>query len=136
MNAVSFQSPPEFLAALPSDGRAAPEVIRKATLDNLSDGNQEIVDFGMLAYVIPLEDCPKAYNGHRIPGATHGRVPDEYLGNTETGFTEAYRASGRKLDMRNSCVRFKLLDDMPVELVGQVIVKTSPRVGGSPLADW
>ena len=35
-------------------------------MDNLPDGYQEIVDFGMLAYVIPLETYPKTYNGRFI----------------------------------------------------------------------
>lgn len=46
-------------------------------------------------------------------------------GETEVWFTEAYRASGKKLDMGKSCVRFKTLDDLPVELVGQATARTS-----------
>ncbi|HIN04635.1 MAG TPA: DUF1801 domain-containing protein, partial [Dehalococcoidia bacterium] len=129
------QSPSEFLDALPPDRRAALEVVRKAILDNLPDGYQEIVDFGMLAYVIPLETYPKTYNGHPFMYAalaSQKRHMAVYLmniyGNTETEqwFTEAYRASGKRLDMGKSCVRFKSLDDLPVELVGQAIAKTSP----------
>ena len=110
-------------------------MVRKAILDNLPDGYQEIVDFGMLAYVIPLETYPKTYNGHPFMYAalaSQKRHMAVYLmniyGNTETEqwFTEAYRASGKRLDMGKSCVRFKKLDDLPVELVGQAIAKTSP----------
>lgn len=110
-------------------------MVRKAILDNLPDGYQEIVDFGMLAYVIPLETYPKTYNGHPFMYAAlafQKRHMAVYLmniyGNTETEqwFTEAYRASGKRLDMGKSCVRFKSLDDLPVELVGQAIAKTSP----------
>ena len=135
MNAINSQSPSEFLDALPPDRRAALEVVRKAILDNLPDGYQEIVDFGMLAYVIPLETYPKTYNGHPFMYAalaSQKRHMAVYLmniyGNTETEqwFTEAYRASGKRLDMGKSCVRFKSLGDLPVELVGQAIAKTSP----------
>ena len=135
MNAINSQSPSEFLDALPPDRRAALEVVRKAILDNLPDGYQEIVNFGMLAYVIPLETYPKTYNGHPFMYAalaSQKRHMAVYLmniyGNTETEqwFTEAYRASGKRLDMGKSCVRFKSLDDLPVELVGQAIAKTSP----------
>ncbi len=110
-------------------------MVRKAILDNLPDGYQEIVDFGMLAYVIPLETYPKTYNGHPFMYAalaSQKRHMAVYLmniyGNTETEqwFTEAYRASGKRLYMGKSCVRFKSLDDLPVELVGQAIAKTSP----------
>ena len=44
----------------------------------------------------------------------------------ESWFVQQYRASGKRLDMGKSCVRFKSLDDLPVELVGQAIAKTSP----------
>ena len=66
MRTVNSQSPPELLAALPPDRRADLEVVRKAILDNLHEGYQEIVDFGMRAYVILLETYPKTYNGHSL----------------------------------------------------------------------
>ncbi len=66
-------------------------MVQKAILDNLPDGYQEIVDFGMLAYVIPLETYPKTYNGHPFMYAalaSQKRHMAVYLmniyGNTET----------------------------------------------------
>lgn len=124
----------EYLNGLPEDRRAAIKVVRQAILDNLPDGYQEMVDFGMLAYVIPLETYPETYNGHPLMYAalaSHKRHIAVYLMNiygdteTERWFTEAYRASGKKLDMGKSCVRFKKLDDLPVELIGRAIARTS-----------
>ena len=122
-----------YLDDLPLDRRAALEVVRQAILDNLPEGYQEIVDFGMLAYVIPLETYPKTYNGHPLMFAalaSQKRHMAVYLmnvyGNTETErwFTEEYSASGKKLDMGKSCLRFKTLEDLPVELIGQAIART------------
>lgn len=42
----------------------------------------------------------------------------------EEWFTSEYKASGKKLDMGMSCVHFKKLDDLPLELIGQVIART------------
>ena len=43
---------------------------------------------------------------------------------TERWFLDAYRASGKKLDMGKSCIRFKTLDDLPLDLIGQAIART------------
>lgn len=59
MNHANAQSAQEYLDALPQDRREALQVVRQSILDNLPDGYQEIVDFGMIAYVIPLETYPK-----------------------------------------------------------------------------
>ena len=43
---------------------------------------------------------------------------------TEQWFTDRYHASGKKLNMGKSCVRFKKLDDLPLDLIGEVIART------------
>jgi hypothetical protein len=43
---------------------------------------------------------------------------------TEAWFRQAYKASGKKLDMGKSCVRFKKLEDLPLEVIGQAVAKT------------
>ena len=42
----------------------------------------------------------------------------------EEWFLDRYKASGKKLDMGKSCVRFKKLEDLPVELIGEAIART------------
>ena len=39
-------------------------------------------------------------------------------------FTEGFTASGKKLDMGKSCVRFKKLEDLPLDLIGETIART------------
>ena len=124
----------EYLDGLPADRRQAIESVRQAIIDNLPDGYQETLDFGMLAYVIPLETYPETYNRHPLMYAalaSQKRYMAVYLMNvygdkdTERWFTELYQASGKRLDMGKSCVRFKKLDDLPVDLIGQTIARTS-----------
>jgi hypothetical protein len=38
-----------------------------------------------------------------------------------TWFRAAYRASGKKLDMGKSCVRFKTLDELPLDVIGEAV---------------
>ena len=45
----------EYLNELPEDRRAAVEAVRRVILDNLPEGYEEIMQFGMIGYVIPLE---------------------------------------------------------------------------------
>ena len=40
-------------------------------------------------------------------------------------FTEEFRSSGKKLDMGKSCVRFKKLEDLPIDLIGKAIARSS-----------
>jgi hypothetical protein len=42
----------------------------------------------------------------------------------ETWFQEAYKSTGAKLDMGKSCIRFKKLQDLPLEIIGKAIAST------------
>ena len=44
---------------------------------------------------------------------------------TERWFLDSYKASGKRLDMGKSCVRFKSVDDLPLDLVGEAVARTS-----------
>ena len=88
----------------------------------------------MVGYYIPLSRYPQTYNGQ--PLAVAGFASQKgymslYLmsvyATPELGrwFEKEYAKTGKKLDMGKSCVRFKSLDDLPLDLIGKVIAKTS-----------
>jgi hypothetical protein len=52
----------DYLSELPAERQEAIEAVRNAILANLADGFEEIMDFGMIAYVVPLSRYPKTYN--------------------------------------------------------------------------
>ena len=56
----------EYLDELSEDRRASMENVRKVILDNISEGYEEIMQFGMIGYVIPLERYPVTYNGQAL----------------------------------------------------------------------
>ena len=123
-----------YLTELPPERREAVEKLREVILANLPDGYQESMNWGMISYEIPLERYPDTYNKQPLALAALASQKNYislYLMNvygdpaTEKWFTERYKASGKKLDMGKSCVRFKKLDDLPLDLVGEVIAMTS-----------
>ena len=128
------QTVDEYLAELSPDRRETIAAVRKVILDRLPDGYEETMLYGMISYVIPLERYPVTYNKQPLEYAalaSQKNYVSLYLMNvyakkeTEQWFTEEYRASGKKLDMGKSCVRFKKLDDLPIDLIGEAIARTT-----------
>ena len=124
----------EYLAELPPDRRAAIAAVRKVILDHLPDGHEEAMQYGMIAYVIPLEKYPATYNRQPLAYAalaSQKNYMSLYLMNiysnkeAEQWFIEQYRDSGKKLNMGKSCVRFKRLEDLPVHVIGSAIARTT-----------
>ena len=128
----------EYLEGLSPERRQAVSAVRQAVLSNLPDGYEEIMDFGMIAYVVPLERVPKTYNGHPLMYAaisSEKNYVSVHLMNvyadpeTTQWFVDSYKATGKKLDMGKSCVRFKKLDDLPLALIGEAVART-------PMEEW
>ena len=124
----------EYLRELPAERRQTVEALRTVILDNLPGGYEEAMQFGMISYVVPLERYPKTYNGQALSYAalaSQKNYVSVYLMNiysdveTERWFTERYRASGKRLDMGKACVRFKKLDDLPLDLIAEAVALTS-----------
>ena len=123
----------EYLADLPDDRRSDLEAVRQVVLENLPAGFEETVQFGMLSYVVPLERYPTTYNGQALSVvglANQKRHMAIYLmGVYGDAGTEAFLRerwpTDKKLDMGKSCLRFKQLDDLDLDLIGEVIARTS-----------
>jgi len=124
----------DYLDGLPEERRPIIEAVREVVLANLPDGLEEIVDFGMLAYVVPLDRYPKTYNGHPLMHTALGnqkRHASLYLMGIYADpvlrerFDSDYRATGKRYDVGASCVRFRKLDDLPLEVIGEAIAAVS-----------
>ena len=123
----------EYLNELPEERRGAIAAVRKVIQDNLPPGYEEMMLFGMISYVVPLKTFPITYNKQPLQYAalaSQKQYMSVYLMNvygdpaTLDWFTGAYKASGKRLDMGKSCVRFRKLDDLPLSLVGETIART------------
>jgi hypothetical protein len=123
-----------YLAELTEDRRDIVSAVRAVVIENLPDGYEESMRWGMISYEVPLARYPNTYNGQPLSYAglaSQKRHLALYLNNVYSSpdggvaFAERYRATGKKLDMGKSCVRFRQLDDLPLDLVAQVIAGTS-----------
>ena len=120
-----------YLEALPEDRRATLRAIRTLILANLPDGYQESMTWRMPTYEVPLERFPDTYNGKPLMYAAfasqkrHLSLHLMCLSQTDvTGsdFREAFEAQmGRPPDMGVGCLRFRTLDELPLELIATVI---------------
>lgn len=124
----------EYLSSLSPDERADIQNVRTVIRKNLPKGYREAVQWGMICYTIPLERYSETYNGQALcyaALAVHKHFNTLYLMNvyghpqTEKWFKARYKASGKKLDMGKSCVHFRRADDLPLDLIGEVIARTS-----------
>lgn len=128
----------EYLDGLTLERRDAIEQVRKVILDNLPKGYQESLTYGVLSYEVPLSRLPDTYNGQPLSYVALGSQKNYmslYLMNiygdpkAAKWFKSAYKAKGMKLDMGKSCLRFKKVEDLPLDVVAEV-------VGRTPIEDW
>lgn len=125
-------TPEEYLATLPEDRRVALTAVREVVNANLPDGYVEGMQYGMIGWYVPLETYPDTYNGQPLGLASLGNQKNHmalYLmcvygdDTLRSWFEAAWRETGKKLDMGKSCVRFRRLEDVPLELVGEAIAQ-------------
>lgn len=126
----------EYLAELPEERRAAIEAVRGTILKKLPKGYEEVMNWGMITYQVPLDTYPETYNGQPLMYAALASQKNHmavyltgiYMSETaRRDFEKAYKATGKRLDVGKSCVRFKKLDDLPLPLIGKVIAATSVK---------
>lgn len=120
----------EYLAGLPEDRRATVSAVRDVILANLPEGYVEGIQWGMITYSVPLEVSGRTYNGQPlgyVSLASQKRHVSLYLmgvyGEREREFRAEFEATGRKLDMGKSCVRFKRVEDLPLDVVGREVAR-------------
>lgn len=126
----------EYLDELPEDRRNAISKVRSVVRRNLPKGYEEVMNWGMITWQIPLARHADTYNGQPLCVAGLAAQknycslyllgalaePDQ-LKTLQRGFESA----GKKLDMGKSCIRFKNAEDLPLEVIGQVIGDTPPE---------
>ena len=120
----------DYLAELPEHRHEALTELRRVILDRLPEGYVENMNFGMVTYEVPLETYPDTYNGKPLMYAALASQKNHFAvyltgiyqdGDKREEFMEAYKATGKRLDVGQSCVRFRKLDDVPLEVIGDAI---------------
>lgn len=120
-----------YLAELPEDRRKAISKVRAVIRKHLPKGYKETMQYGMISYVVPLSTYPAGYLDDKKTPLPYASLASQknhmavYLmsiyGAGEKKFKEAYKKTGKRMDIGKSCVRFRKLEDLPLELVGKEI---------------
>jgi hypothetical protein len=127
----------EYLESLPADRKRAISTIRNSIIKHLPKGYEEVMQYGMIGYVIPLSIYPNGYLNRKDEPIPYVALASQknhiaiYLSNIygdpelNKKFIKEFIASGKKLNMGKSCVRFKKLEDVPLEVIGNAVAATS-----------
>jgi len=111
--------------------------VRTFVNKHLPGGYVEVMRWGMITWEVPLERYPNTYNGKPLAYISLAAHKNHYalylMGVYENSVHEQwlraeYDAAGKKLDMGKSCLRFRSLDDLLMDVLAFIIASTPPEV--------
>lgn len=125
-----------YLESLPDDRKQAMNSLRDVIKQNLPKDFEETMQYGMISYVVPHSLYPQGYHckpKDALPfmsiGSQKNFIVLHHLGiygDTELldWFLQAYtKVATSKIDMGKGCVRFKKVDQIPFEVIGELAAK-------------
>jgi uncharacterized protein YdhG (YjbR/CyaY superfamily) len=130
------KTPQEYIDSIPDERKEVMQKIRKSILNALPNGFEEVMCYGMLGYVVPHSIYPNGY--HCDPKLPLGFISlasqKNFIALYHMGIyanpklldwfvTEFPKHSKSKLDMGKSCIRFKKMNDIPFDLIGELAKK-------------
>lgn len=119
----------EYLKELPAERREVVAAVREVMLANLGEGFQEEMQYGMIGYNVPHSIFPAGYHcDPKQPLPFAGLAAQKnayslylmhlYMDKVSLDrFVKAWKGTGKKLDMGKSCIRFKKLEDVALDVV-------------------
>ena len=129
----------QYIAELPEERKKAVSDLRKVVKKNLPKGFKEVMGYGMIGYVIPHSMYPDGYHCNPKDPLPFMNIASQknFIAVYNMGlysspkilkwFTDEYaKTEMGKLDMGKSCIRFKKMDKIPYELIGQLAAKITP----------
>lgn len=122
----------EYLASLPEERREIISSLRDRVRKSIPKGYEEVMNWGMITYQIPLSYYPNTYNKQPLSYvalASQKNNNSLYLTvrpDEEEKFRKEWAATGKKLDMGKSCIRFKKIDELALDILDRSIASTSP----------
>ncbi len=129
-----------YLSSLPPERNAVIGAVRDLILENLDEDYEEGMQYGMIGYYVPHRVYPKGYHcdpKQPLPFAALasqknymslylmsvycGSMGEGAAGEHAEWFRQAWAKTGKKLDMGKSCIRFKKLEELPLEVIGEAV---------------
>lgn len=125
----------EYLAELPDERRAVVAAVRDVIRAHLPRGYDETMNWGMISWEVPLSRYPDTYNGRPLSYVALAAQKNGYSlylmspyqdPALDARLRDAFAAAGKRLDMGKSCVRFKRLEDLPLDAIGDIVAAVPP----------
>ena len=126
----------QYLASLPPDRRTVVGTVRDMVRRSIPNGYVEAMAYGMIGWGIPLSRYPDTYNGQPLAYVALAAQKNYYALYLTCAYqdsadaqwlAEEFARAGKKLDMGKSCLRFKGLDDLPLDSLARFIARTPPE---------
>jgi uncharacterized protein YdhG (YjbR/CyaY superfamily) len=137
---IKADTPDKYIDSLPQDRKQAMQQLRKTILDNLPKGFVETIGYGMIGYVVPHSIYPNGYHCNPTLPLPFLNIASQknFISIYHMGlytdkkllewFTNEYlKSSKTKPDMGKSCMRFKKPDQIPFELIAELVKKISVK---------
>ena len=127
----------QYLAELPADRRETVQALRQVIRKNVDKRIEEGMQYGMIGYYVPHSIYPAGYHcdpRQPLPYACLAsqknylslHMMNMYADSAhEKWFRAAWAKSGKKLDMGKCCIRFKRLEDVPLDVIGEAFSRVS-----------
>lgn len=129
-------TPEDYINQVPEERQNTLKKLRKTIKDKLPKGFEEGIQYGMIGYFVPHSKYPNGYHckpSEPLPfmsfASQKNSVNLYHMGlyakkELHDWFVSEYpKHCKRKLDMGKSCIRFKNMDDIPFELIGELTSK-------------
>ncbi|RYF86397.1 MAG: DUF1801 domain-containing protein [Chitinophagaceae bacterium] len=130
----------QYISTLPNDRKEAMEKLRNVINKNIPKGFSETMQYGMMGWVVPHSKYPAGYHCNPQQALPFASIASQknFIALYHMGiysspellewFVQEYRKhSNTKLDMGKSCIRFKKPDQIPYELIGELMKKLTPE---------
>jgi hypothetical protein len=133
---ISVKSVNEYVENVSENYRDAIQKLREVVKNNIPEGFEEMLNYGMIGFVVPHELYPNGYHcDPKLPlpfiniAAQKNFISFYHMGiyaepSLLEWFVEQFaKTSTQKLDMGKSCIRFKKADHIPYDLIGELVKK-------------
>lgn len=130
----------DYIEQLPEDRKQIILKLQEVILNNLPAEFKEEMSYGMIGYVVPHQLYPKGYHCNpKLPlpflniASQKNYIAIYHMGlyansNLMDWFLKEYsKHSSLKLDIGKSCIRFKKIDQIPFQLIGELCTKMSAK---------
>jgi hypothetical protein len=125
-----------YIKSLPTERGVVISELRALINKHIKPGFIETMRWGMISWEVPLDRYPDTYNKeplNYIGLAAQKKKYSLYLMSCYASkadgeaFEKAYRASGKRMDMGKSCIRFNNIEDLPQPLIVTYIKRYSVK---------